>query len=110
MSWALAESLGEHGYDVSVAGDAASAIRQPSPGSVDVVLLDLRLRDCDDLCVLTAMRRALPCTPIVLMMAFGTPQQLAAARRLGALAVVDKPFDLGAVAPLLEQVLAGRPG
>ena len=63
---------------------------------MDVVLLDLRLPDCDDLRVLSAIRRLSPHTPVILMTAYGSPELFMEARRLGAFAIVDKPFDMEA--------------
>ena len=111
VRWAVAETLGDRGYDVSEAGDAASAIRACSPGSraADLVLLDLRLPDCDDLRVLSAIRRLSPLTAVILMTAYGSPELFTEARRLGAFAIVDKPFEMDALQPLVERALAARP-
>ena len=105
----MAEVLGERGYRVIVAGDAASALQAiaTADGLPDVVLLDLRLPDSN------RSRRAVrhpPLLPrsraIVLMTAHGTPELFDEARRRGAAAVMDKPFEIGDVAPMVER----RPG
>ena len=108
VRWSLAETLGAEGYAVTGAEDGQSAIHALSsqPGNIDVVLLDVHLPDCDDLRVLSAMRRVSPCVPIVVMTAFGTPDLLDEARRLGAFAVITKPFDMQEVGPLIERALA----
>jgi DNA-binding NtrC family response regulator len=111
IRWAVAETLAERGYEVSEADDAASAMRACPPGSqaADVVLLDLRLPDCDDLRVLSAIRRLSPHTPVILMTACGSPELFMEARRLGAFAIIDKPFEMGGLQPLVERALAARP-
>ena len=111
IRWSVAETLGDRAFSVSEAGDAASAIQALSPGAspVDVVLLDFRLPDCDDLRVLSAIRRLSPHTPVILMTAYGSPELFMEARRLGAFAVVDKPFEMDALQPLIERALAARP-
>lgn len=106
VRWAVAETLNGHGYDVFEAGDAASA-RQLFSGSrtpPDVVLLDLLLPDSSDLGVLQFIRDASPATPVVLMTAYGSPQILADAARLG-VRVLDKPFEMDALIPILEAEL-----
>jgi DNA-binding NtrC family response regulator len=108
VRWSIAETLRACGYDILEAADADSALRVlvedgPRP---DAVLLDLRLPDCSDLHLLETLRLILPDTPIVLMTAFGTPEIADDARRLGAYAVLEKPFDLGDLEPLLETALA----
>lgn len=110
VRWSVAETLAAQGYDVAEAGDAASAIRTFSePVAADVVLLDLRLPDSDDLRVLSMMRRLSPATPVILMTAYGSPEILAEARRLGAFSVVNKPFEMHELAPLVERALSARP-
>jgi len=111
IRWAVVETLADRGYHVDEAGDSASAIRACSPGSrpIDLVLLDLHLPDCDDLRVLSAIRRLSTHTPVILMTAYGSADLFMEARRLGAFAVVDKPFEMEALEPLVERALAARP-
>ncbi len=110
IRWWMAETLVGHGYEVGEAKDAASAMRAclQGPGAVDVVFLDLRLPDCEDLRVLSAIRRLRPDTPVILMTAHGSPEIFMEAHRLGAFAIVDKPFDIDTLAPLVERALAAR--
>jgi DNA-binding NtrC family response regulator len=111
VRWSVAETLMDRGYEVTEAHDAASALRQFSMplGATDLVLLDLRLPDSDDLHVLSAMHRLAPTTPVILMTAYGTPEIFDRARQLGAFTVVNKPFEMNELAPLVERALAARP-
>lgn len=111
IRWSVAETLGSQNYEIKEAGDGAAAIRAVTPdGSrIDLVLLDLRLPDCDGLHVLTAIRRISPDTLVILMTAFGSPEILHEARRLGAFAIMDKPFEMEALPPLVARALAARP-
>ena len=107
VRWAIAETLNGHGYDVFEAGDARSA-RQLFSGSgtpPDLVLLDLLLPDSSDLRVLQFIREASPTTAVILMTAYGSPQILADAARLG-VRVLDKPFEMDALIPILEAELS----
>jgi DNA-binding NtrC family response regulator len=110
VRWSLAETLQARGYDVLEAGDGAAAIEALSAesGRIDVVLLDLRLPDCDDLHVLSEVRQIAPAASIILMTAFGTPDVLDDALRIGAYVVLHKPFDMDGVGPLIERALAAR--
>ena len=107
VRWSLAETLGERGYDVVEAADAASAVSAllSSRSRIAVVLLDLYLPDADDLRVLKALRQMSPETPVILMTAYGTHELTAEAIRLGAFTVLDKPFELADVRPVIEQSL-----
>ncbi len=69
----------------------------------DVVVVDLRLPDVNDLTLLEELRRRLPAATIVLMTAFGSPEIVAGAQRLGVRGVLDKPFELAELAALVGQ-------
>ena len=103
--WSIAERLRAYGVDLWEAADARGALRILSSESdpPDVILLDLRLPDSSDLSLLTAMRGLAPAARVILMTAFGTPEVSDEARRLGAFAVIEKPFDLDDLEGLLAR-------
>jgi DNA-binding NtrC family response regulator len=104
MRWSVAETLSEQGWQVTEAADGVSAM-DVFPEIVHakgVVVLDLWLPDSNDLHVLAAMHRQSPGTPVILMTAHGTPGLVDEARALGAFAVIDKPFDLNELIPLVN--------
>jgi two-component system nitrogen regulation response regulator GlnG len=108
IRWSLAETLAESGYLVTEAGDAAAARRavKKGPGAAspfDVVLLDYRLPDSDNLDLLADIRTAVPRAQVMLMTAFGTPEVIAGALRLGVYRVVGKPVDMGEVRSLVGE-------
>lgn len=96
IRWSVAESLSDLGIDVEQAADAAAALRMVTTAAnpFQVVILDLRLPDMDDLSLLATLRQLLPDSRMILMTAFGTPDIIADAESLGA-AVLAKPFELG---------------
>jgi two-component system, NtrC family, response regulator AtoC len=111
IRWSVSETLAAHDYVIEEAADGASAIQaMSSHGSpIDLVLLDLRLPDCDDLQVVAAIRHRSPATCVILMTAFGSSEIVQEARRLGVCAVMDKPFEMEALPPLVARALAARP-
>ena len=96
IRWSVTETLAGLGLDVEQADCAASALQAitSSALSFDVIVLDLRLPDMNDLSLLATIRQLLPETPVVLMTAFGTPEIIADARHLGVRNVLNKPFEL----------------
>jgi DNA-binding NtrC family response regulator len=103
IRWSLAQTLVAAGATVVEAADARSAmdaLRAETPG-FDVAVLDVRLPDGNGLGLLSAIRRLHPATRVFLMTAHGTPELMDEARALGALGVVDKPFELDAMAGLI---------
>jgi two-component system, NtrC family, response regulator AtoC len=107
VRWSVAETLGARGYQVVEAGSGASAIYElmGPPGTTDVVLLDLLLPDYCDLSLLAVLRRVAPTVPIIMMTAFATPELVERARKLGAFRVINKPFEMNELAPLVREAL-----
>lgn len=103
IRWSVSETLTGLGMEVEQAGDAAGALRVIAGASApfDVVILDLRLPDVDDLSLLGRVHQLLPAALVVLMTAFGTPELVAEAAELGAFAVLNKPFELEELSRLL---------
>jgi DNA-binding NtrC family response regulator len=108
IRWSLAEVLGDSGHRVEEAGDGASAVSLLADGRrFDVVLLDYRLPDSNDLQLLEMVRNLSPGSTVIMMTAFGTPEMVEGALRLGAYRVVPKPFDVHDMARLVAE--APRP-
>lgn len=95
IRWSIAETLGAAGHQVTEAQDAASALKamvdEPGP---DLVVLDFRLPDSNDLELLAKIRQMAPATHVIMMTAFGTPDVTAGALKLGASRVLSKPFNM----------------
>ena len=108
IRWCLAETLSDCGHSVIEAGDGDTAIRalEDSDESIDVILLDYRLPDSNDLTLLSTIRRMAPRAAVIMMTAYGTPEVAKAALELGACRVVPKPFEVHDMADLVLQVRA----
>lgn len=102
IRWSLAETLIQAGHAVEEAGSAGETIAAIScEASFDVVLLDFRLPDSNDLELLSRIRALAPSAAVVMMTAFSTPEVVAQARRLGVYDVLSKPVDLTGLAALV---------
>ena len=106
VRWSVCETLGESGYAMTQAGDARQALEAVKASGADVVLLDVPLPDSTDLGVVSIMRRLSPATKIILMTSYGSDALEKEARSRGAFGVLDKPFDMSALAPLVAEALA----
>jgi two-component system response regulator PilR (NtrC family) len=111
IRWSIAETLVQHGHSVLEAGSAATAVQavHESRQPIDVVLLDLRLPDSSDLTLLARIREVAPEAAVVMMTAYRTPEMARDALKLGAWRVVDKPFDMHALEPLLREAQRAHP-
>jgi DNA-binding NtrC family response regulator len=107
IRWSLAETLADRGHIVTEAADAAETrlalTHTPEP---DVVLLDFRLPDSNDLGLLRTIRHDAPHTQVILMTAHGTPEMTRDALALGAYRVVSKPFAVQELAALVSEAHA----
>ena len=110
IRWSLGEALAAAGFIVVEGRDAAEtrkALRDEA-NRPDLVVLDYRLPDSDDLGLLTTIRREVPGVPVILMTAHGTADVVNGALDLGAYRVVSKPFEMHAMASLVAEALAAR--
>jgi CheY-like chemotaxis protein len=97
----ITTSLSDEGFEVIEASDGkrlldliASQLLTPERDPVDLVISDLRMPGPTGLEVLAGLRNDDWATPFILITAFGDEETHEEARRLGAVAVFDKPFDL----------------
>ena len=110
IRWSITEQLKAHGYAAAEADDAESTIAalQVASDKPDVIFLDYRLPDSNDLGLLRAVRALAPDAAVVMMTAFGTPEMLAEAVELGAHSVLSKPFDVMQLAALADSARIAR--
>ncbi len=93
LARALAITLRSRGYDVTVARDGASGIRDASSARPDVVVLDLGLPDMDGTEVITSLRTWSQ-MPIIVLSARDGQSDKVAALDAGADDYVGKPFGI----------------
>jgi CheY-like chemotaxis protein len=112
IRWSLAEMLTDRGHTVTEAGEGKEALRVVTCATSrpDVILLDYRLPDSNDLSLFAAIRRELPQTPIILMTAYGSREITSGALALGAYRVVSKPFEVQDLVSLIQEAHASARG
>jgi CheY-like chemotaxis protein len=103
----LSELLAEHGYVAEHAAGARAALEKIRHAPVDLLVLDLRLRDLDGRALLTAVRRS-GFDPLVVLLS--ADRELAgAAREVRAQAFVEKPFAPEALLAAVQRALPKDP-
>lgn len=112
IRWSVAETLVDLGLDVEQADCAAAALQAITTAALpfDVIVLDLRLPDMNDLSLLATIRQLVPETRIVLMTAFGSPEIMAEALKLGVRDVLCKPFEMTELGRLVVAHPVGHTG
>jgi DNA-binding NtrC family response regulator len=109
IRWSISEALHDHGYSVVEAGTGRAAIQEliGSSDPFDAIVLDLRLPDSNDFSLLSRIQGLAPRTRIIMMSAHGTDEIAQEARTRGVYEFVNKPFELSAMASLVDE--ASRP-
>lgn len=92
IRWAISEGLSQAGHEVVTASDGDGGLRAVATAQrpFDVVFLDLRLPDSNDLLLLTAIRTWAPRSAVVLMTASDKPDVVTEAHRLGVYRVLKQ--------------------
>jgi DNA-binding NtrC family response regulator len=114
LRWLVASALRRRGYVVTAVGDAFDAFAVACPWSSgrsgalppEVIVCDVCLPGCSGLDLLAAVRASGLLLPVILVTAFGAADTCAAARRLGATALLDKPFAIDDLCRLVCRALA----
>lgn len=83
----------KQGYEVSSAGDGASALRLLAEETFDAILLDYKMPGLNGLETLEEIKRMHVRTPVVIMTAHGTTETAIEAMKCGAYDYLLKPFD-----------------
>jgi two-component system response regulator PilR (NtrC family) len=100
--------LSKQGHRVSVAADAAAALRRVEEGGVDLVVSDLRLGADSGIDVLRAVKERSPATEVVMVTAFATTENAIHAMKLGAYDYVLKPFKVDELVLVVQKALEHR--
>jgi CheY-like chemotaxis protein len=96
----LSRTLSHAGFDLVEAASGDEALDRLADqlldemDAFDLVIADIRMPGCTGLDLLACLRHFDWNTPVILITAFGNAATHDEARRLGAFAVFDKPFDL----------------
>lgn len=106
----LAELLTADGYDVGVARDGRAALQLALTGRQEVAVLDRGLPYVDGLTVLRRLRNAGWSVPVLVLSAYGTPQDRIAGLEAGADDYLVKPFDVDDLFARLRTLLDRRGG
>ncbi len=100
----LQYALGRDGYDVSVAGDGATALHLVQTDPPDAVILDLRLPDTTGLTLSVQIRR-LSRMPIIMLTASHSDTDIVKGFEHGADDYIAKPFSMQILSCRLQAVL-----
>jgi DNA-binding NtrC family response regulator len=105
---ALAERLGEHGFEVQQAESGEKAIEQLAEFAFDIVITDLRLPGLDGTRVVEAALVRYPDIVCIIVTGYGTVKDAVEAIKRGATDFVTKPFQFDELLHALNSALEKR--
>ncbi len=98
----ISDILRIKGYSALVANTGAEAVEMVKSERPDCVLMDIKMPGADGVEVLRMIKGESPDLPVVLMSAYASDEQMAAAKKEGAYAVLTKPIDIQMVLSFLS--------
>jgi DNA-binding response OmpR family regulator len=103
----LGDALAAEGYHVDAVGSGSQAVLVARETNPAVILLDLRIPDLDGVTVAARLtENGCPARIIVLSADRSVAHD---AKRINAAGFLSKPFDLGVLISMIEELMAPRP-
>jgi DNA-binding NtrC family response regulator len=107
LRFTLSEALRDEGYRTYEAADGGEAFTSLRENTIDVVLLDMRLKESgeDGLVILKQIKREYPEIEVVMMTAYGKFDHAVEAAKSGCYQFVGKPFQLEQIRMVVKGAL-----
>ncbi|MBP2668435.1 MAG: response regulator receiver protein [Deltaproteobacteria bacterium] len=102
IGWALHKELTTKGMNVSIATTGEELLAAIREIPFDLVFLDIHLPDANGIDLLNIIRDISPETRVVIISGDGNSQGKERALSCGAVQFLEKPFDIGVVAKIME--------
>ena len=114
MRDSLVDVLGELGHHVTTADNGAQAVTMIAEDAVfDAIITDIIMPEMDGIEAILEIQTMRPETPIIAISGGSARLEKAAgldtAKRLGAVAVLEKPFEIDSLVDALALALGGSP-
>jgi heterodisulfide reductase subunit A len=94
----------EGGFSVEMAASGAEALEVLKTGSIQLMLLDIKMPEMDGVEVLEKARDLFPDLPVVMITAYATVETAVEAMKLGAADYLIKPFDPEVLIPKIVKI------
>jgi DNA-binding NtrC family response regulator len=105
---AIAEQLGDRGYQVEQADSGEAALAKLADFAFDIIITDLRLPGIDGSAVLDAAVERYPHIVAIVVTGYGTVKDAVEAIKRGAWDFVSKPFQIDELLHVLDSALEQR--
>ena len=101
----LSKRLLKKGFTVKVAVSGEEALGAAKEEQFDVAVVDLKMPGIDGVELTEAVTTLSPSTIVVWVTAYGSPEAIAEAQRLGVYRCVDKPLEVGEIRQIAREAL-----
>jgi DNA-binding NtrC family response regulator len=102
---ALEQALKPSGHRISSASDGAAGLKRFTAEPADLVITDMYMPGQDGIGVIVQFRRIAPELPIIAMSGNPKGDLLTIAEKLGAVALLEKPFEVKQLLDAVERAL-----
>ncbi|OHB73387.1 MAG: hypothetical protein A2V70_21100 [Planctomycetes bacterium RBG_13_63_9] len=102
--------LSRQGFQVDQCTDASEGLNRASEGNYAAILLDIKMPELDGIQFLEELRKKKPGVPVMIMTAYPSIANAAAAVRLGASDYITKPFTPEQITQSVRRMLARDAG
>ena len=109
-SWALAEGLADDGYTIDTFRSAEDAVAWLRDSRSDLVISDLQLPGMSGLELARKLRRGRHAQPVIIVTAYGTPENMRALRQAGVADCFSKPFPMDGLRRSVRHALESSAG
>jgi DNA-binding NtrC family response regulator len=99
----MAERMEARGMQVSTATSAENALKMVLKESFDAVIMDFLMPEMDGFKALKLFKETRPDLQIILLTANVRKEECNAARKLGAMDIIEKPADLNLLTQRIEE-------
>ncbi len=97
------------GYEVSVAEDAATALKITEKEDINIVLSDIRMPGMNGLELLAELKHRSPELPVIMITAFASPDDAVLAMKHGAFDYITKPFKVDEIKEVIRTAVKRSP-
>ena len=94
------------GHHMTTASNAAEALALGQTGTLDLALIDLKLKNEDGMALMETLCHQTPGLPVIILTAYGSIDTAVAAMKRGAYNYLTKPFDGHALLAQVDKALA----
>ncbi|HUT11309.1 MAG TPA: response regulator [Thermoguttaceae bacterium] len=101
--------LSRQGFQVEQCTDASEGLNRAAEGDYAAILLDVKMPEMDGIQFLEELRKKRPDVPVMIMTAYPSVPNAAAAVRLGASDYITKPFTPEQITQSVRRMLARDP-